>query len=234
MSVTASPLTQARLAVLILALLFLAGCTPMWQRVRENERMFALDAARSHAGRGQCAAAIQSLDRAQARMDLAAYSRESTEVRARCYERLGMTEVARAHRRLIDDFYAEDPMAYPAADGSSVFQVKIVPTGGFEDPPEWLKIPSPRYTPSARRSKLVGRVVVSFELTSNDRTRAIRVLEMPHPLLASWAIEAVANAEPKKEDSDGKQALMPGGRFATTFVFEWHWAKEDSRQPVAH
>lgn len=201
------------------------GCTTFWERTRERERIFALEKARTATGRGQCAQALASLDRAQARLDLGLYSRESTLARVRCYEKLGMDELASAHRRLANDFYTDEPMALPAADGSSIFRVKTVPDVGFTRPPSWLKFPAPRYSPYAQRSDIVGRVVVSFELAGNDRPRKIRVLEMPHPLLATWTIEAIASAEPKKKE--GTATLMPGGRYVTTFVFEWRWAQEE-------
>ena len=218
-----------RLVALMLAT-SLVSCASAWDRVREQERIFALETARTQTGRGQCANALKSLDRAQARIDLGAYSRESTAARARCYEKLGFTEFAAAHRRMLDDFYAEEPMAYPTADGASVFRVKTVPAGGFSRPPSWLKMPAPRYTPYAQRSKIVGRVVVSFELAGNNRPRKIRILEMPHPLLASWAVEAIASAQPKKKEDD--PILMPGERYVTTFLFEWRWAKEAPSEPL--
>ncbi|GEM_PF-4447014 len=211
-------------------LVFATGCQSMWDRHRENERLFALDSARTHTNRGQCSKAINELDRAQARIDLGAYSKESTLARARCYDKLGLTEMATAHRRMITDFYTDQPMAYPEADGTSVFRVRTVPKGGFDRPPAWLKIASPRYPEFARRSKIIGRVVVSFELAGNDKTRAVRVLEMSHPLLATWAVEAVVQANPKKKK--GSPELMPGGRFVTTFVFEYRWAKEVPQEPL--
>lgn len=200
------------------------GCQSMWDRHRESERMFALDNARTHTQRGQCAKALSELDRAQARIDLGPYARESTRARARCYDKLELNEMAAAHRRMIQDFYTEEPLAYPEADGSSIFRVRSVPSGGFDRPPSWLKIAAPRYPEYARRSKITGRVVVSFELAGNDTPRAIRVLEMPHPLLATLAIEAIAQAKPRKKA--GAPELMPGGRFVTTFAFEYRWAKE--------
>ena len=115
-------------------------------------------------------------------------------------------------------------MAYPEDDGASIFRAKRLPEGGFERPPTWFAVPAPRYSPYAQRSKIVGRVVISFELASKDRARKIRVLEMPHPLLATWAIEAVSQGKPKKKPKNAN--LMPGGRYVTTFLFEWRWAKE--------
>ena len=216
---------QALLALVLAQLFTLLGCSTLWDRVRENERMFALKSARTQTGRGQCAAGLESLDRAQARIDLGPYSREATVARARCYDKLGLTELASAHRRMITDFYTDEPMAFPSPDGNSVFRVKSIPPGALARPPSWLKIQPPRYTEYAKRSKIVGRVIVSFEIAGNDRPRKVRVLEMSHPLLASWAVEAVASAEPKrKEDSP---EIARGTQFITTFLFTYRWAGQE-------
>ena len=53
---------------------------------------------------------------------------------------------------------------------------------------------------------------------------------MSHPLLATWAVEAVVQAKPKKKKDSPE--LMPGGRFFTTFVFEYRWAKEVPQEPL--
>lgn len=209
---------------LLLVLLSAAGCRSMWDSVREKERLFALESARTQTGRGQCADGLTSLDRAQARFDLGPYSRESTVARTRCYEKLGLDELAAAHRRMMTDFYTDEPMAYPKLDGSSVFRVKQVSPGLIARTPSWLKILPPRYTDYAKRSKIIGRVIVSFELARNDRPRKIRVLEMPHPLLATWAIEAIASAEAKRKE--GSPDIAPGTQFITTFRFTYRWAGE--------
>ncbi|MEM9175817.1 MAG: energy transducer TonB [Myxococcota bacterium] len=219
------------LAILLCAILTsTVGCRSMWDAQRENERMFALDAARTHANRGQCDKALGEIDRAQSRIDLGAYSRESVLARLRCYEKLGMTELASAHRRLVADFYTDEPMAYPDPDGSSIFRVRTISKGGYDRPPAWLKISAPRYPEFARRSRIIGRVVVAFELAGNDRPRSIRVLEMPHPLLATWAIEAITQAKGKKKKNAPE--LIPGGRYVTTFLFEYRWAKELPSEPL--
>ena len=218
-------LTRAlQLALIFFLLVGLTGCATLWDRVRENERMYSLETARTQTGRGQCAKALQTLDRAQARIDLGSYAREATVARARCYEKLELENLAYAHRRLIDDFYTDEPMAFPEADGSSTFRVKTLPSGGFARPPKWLQLPAPRYSPYAQRSKIVGRVVISFEIARNNKPKKIRVLEMGHPLLATWAIESIAQAKGKKKA--GTPELMPGGRYVTTFLFEWRWDKE--------
>ena len=218
------------IAILVIALITLisqSGCRKMWQQVREGERTSALESARDQARRGKCDAALVSLDRAQASLNIGAYARESTVTRGRCYGELGHTELAAAHRRLLTDFYENEPMAIPEPDGSSVFRVANVTLDGFNRPPSGLRIPAPRYNAYARRSGIIGRVVLSFDLASDGRPRMIRVVEMPHPLLASWAIEAVAQASFRKNQ---KPLLAPGEHYLSLFDFEWHWAREKEKQ----
>lgn len=210
----------------VLLVLSSAGCRSMWNKVRENERTFALENARSNAKRGRCGEALGDLDRAEAIMAIDRFAIESLQIRLRCYEKLGLMELRSAHQRLLEDYYKEEPMAFPAADGSSVFRVQSGAPTRFDRPPTWLKIARPRYTPYAQRSKLVGRVVVAFSLAPNGRTTDIHVLEMPHPLLASWAIEAVAGAKPARGMKDKVPVVESDRLFVTTFNFEWRWADE--------
>ena len=211
-------------ALAALVVLSSLGCGSMWENVRENERGFALENARKDAKRGKCVQALEGLDRAEAIMAIDRFALEATQIRIRCYEKLGLSELQSAHRRLLDDFYREAPMAFPAADGSSVFRVADGAPATFDRPPSWLKIERPRYTPYAQRSKIVGRVVITFGLAENGRTTRIRVLEMPHPLLAAWAIEAIAQAKPKRS---GQVPIIESDRiYVTTFNFEWRWADE--------
>jgi len=215
------------IAILSLILVTQSGCSRMWQQVRESERTSAAESARDQARRGKCDAALNSLDRAQATLNIGVYARESTVYRARCYEVLGLTELAAAHRRLLTDFYENDPMAIPKPDGSSVFRVANVTFDGHNRPPSGLKVDSPRYSKYARRSGIVGRVVISFDLSRDGRPIMIRVVEMPHPLLASWAIEAIAQARFGKNE---RPFLTPGEHYLTLFDFEWHWAREKNAE----
>jgi Gram-negative bacterial TonB protein C-terminal len=213
-------------AVALLVATALPGCRSMWDRVRENERVFALENARNNAGRGKCAEALADLDRAEAIMAIGRFAVEAIQTRIRCYERLGQPEMQSAHRRLLDDYYSSEPMAYPSLDGSSVFRAQSGAPTRFDRPPSWLEIQRPRYSPYAQRSKIVGRVVVAFSVLPSGRTSRIRVLEMPHPLLASWAIEAVAHAKPRRGKA-GKVSVIQSDRVhVTTFNFEWRWADE--------
>jgi len=218
-----SLISKGALALLALLLLAGSGCAPMWGKLRENQRLYAVDSARNHAKRGDCGATLAALDRAEARLDIGSFGREATAMRKRCYEQLERLSVSRAHQRLLDDFYTSKNPAYPNADGTSIFRVRQLPHADFERPPSAIKIEPPRYSEYAKRSKIVGRVVIAFELSKQDRPRAIQVLEMPHPLLASWAIEAVARSG---RDGKAKQAFLPpGGHYLVTFAFEYRFAK---------
>lgn len=218
----------AILPLLLITIITQSGCRRMWQQVRESERSSSVESARNQARRGKCEAALNSLDRAQASLNIGAYARESTVTRARCYKELGHTEIAAAHRRLLTDFYENEPMAIPEPDGSSVFRIANATFDGFNQPPSALRIAAPRYNAYARRSGIIGRVVVSFDLASDGRPRMIRVVEMPHPLLASWAIEAIALANFGKKQ---KPLLVPGEHYLSLFDFEWHWARKKDAKP---
>lgn len=223
----------ARALLLLLAsVILLPGCQSFWNRVRENERTFAVEKARNTAKRGQCLEAVDALDRAEAIMAIDRFAIEAIQMRVRCYEKLGSRELEGAHRRLLDDYYRSEPMALPASDGSSVFRIRDELPIRFERPPSWLAIARPRYTPHAQRSKLVGRVVVAFGLGEKGRTNRIRILEMPHPLLATWAIEAVAQAKPKRGRSDSIPIIESDLTYVTTFNFEWRWADEPATDEV--
>lgn len=216
------------LALLILAAASQSGCRSFWGRVRENERSYAIETARTQSKRGQCVEALDALDRGEAILAIDRYAIEAIQTRIRCYEKLGQSELQAAHRRLLDDYYQDEPMAFPSADGTSAFRAHGDLPARFDRPPAWLKIARPRYTTHAQRSKIVGRVVVAFGLAENGRTTRIRVLEMAHPLLASWAIEAVALAKPARGKSDEVPIVDSQRVFVTTFNFEWRWADEPS------
>ena len=213
--------TAILLAILIGSSL---GCGGFWKLVRESERNTSVSNARSYAKRGDCEKAINSLNRATARLDIGTFGKEATTLRMRCYERQERWAAARAHQRLLDDFYTEEEPAYPSAGGSSVFRVKSIRNVKYENPPSAFEIQPPVYTESAKKSYIDGRVVISFELTADGKAKAIRVFEMPHPLLASWAIEAIEGGKRSKKHED--TLLVPGGHYLTTFVFEYRWATD--------
>ncbi len=223
MSRSRSRTALAALSFLSLLLVLGTACAPMWRQLRESERRSAVASARVYAKRGDCPAMLAALDHAEAGLGIGAYALEATRMRVVCYERLERHAVARAHRRLLDDFYDTKNPAYPTGSGNDVFRVSRLPDDEFEKPPSALKMFQPHYSERARRSRIVGRVVISFQLTSDDKAKAIRVLEMPHPLLATWAIEAIARTE--RNDPERSRAIQPGGRYITTFLFKNRFAK---------
>lgn len=216
------------LIVLGLAAFGVLACAGMGNRLRERERLFAVEKARTQTQRGQCAEALVSLDRAQARLDLGPYARESIRARVKCYAELGLDELARGHRRLLEDFYSGDSQTLSNDGGSPVFRVRDVDPASLEPAPSALRLEEPRISPSASRSRLVGRVVVSFAIGSDGQPTDLRVLEMPHPLLATWAMEAVARSKLAK--SADRSVLIPGRRYVTTFAFESYWDEQPEAQ----
>ena len=212
------------IAFLFLVIVSTSSCKQSWwQQVRERERIYALENARNRTMRGQCAEGLESLDRAEAKLDIGVFAREAVSTRIRCYGKLGLEELAAAHRRLLSDFYSTEPMALPLADGTSVFRVDRVSIAEYQAPPAWLRIESPRYSEYARRSNIIGRVVVAYDLAKDGTPKRIRILEMPHPLLATWAIEAIARSRPKERVVS---IFAPNARFVSKFTFEWRWADQ--------
>lgn len=201
----------------------MSGCGTMWDRVRENEREFAKSSARRYADTGNCPRVLDSLNRATARLDIGPFAEEAIQMRIRCYEKLGRLSAARGHERLLEDFYPRERKSYPKAEGGSVFRALNVEPSDYEAPPSALEIQSPDYNEFARRSQIIGRVVLSFKLDQKDRPKSIRVLEMPHPLLATWAIEAIEKTAKKRKAKD--TIIVPGGHYIATFAFEYRWAK---------
>jgi hypothetical protein len=217
------------LIVLGLAAFGVLACTGMGNRLRERERLFAVEMARTQTERGQCAEALTSLDRAQARLDLGLYARESIRARVKCYSKLGLDELARGHRRLLEDFYSVESRTLSDDGGSPVFRARDIDPALLEPVPSILRIEKPRISPSASRSRLVGRVVVAFALGIDGQPTDLRVLEMSHPLLATWAMEAVAGSKVAK--SADRSVLIPGRRYVTTFAFESHWEDQPEAEP---
>jgi len=205
------------------------ACSGLSNRLRERERVYAVEMARTQTERGQCVEALESLDRAQARLDLGPYARESIQARVKCYAELGLDELARGHRRLLEDFYSDESQPLSDGEGSPIFRVGDIDPALLEPVPRVLRLEEPRISPSASRSRLVGRVVVSFAIGSDGQPTDLRVLEMPHPLLATWAMEAVARSKVVKKAD--RSVLIPGRLHVTTFAFESHWNDQPEAEP---
>jgi hypothetical protein len=61
-------------------------------------------------------------------------------------------------------------------------------------------LPPARYSRAARKAGLHGRVELYYEIADARRASSIRVVRDAHPLLASWAIEALAAGRLSGED----------------------------------
>lgn len=213
----------ALIAILTFVSATQSGCSSMWQAVRERERAFAAESARDYALAGKCEPALQSLDRAQASLNLGPFAQESTAIRARCYKKLGLVKLASAHRRLLRDFYVKEPIPALGPDESPVLRVADVDLEDHSPSPSSLKITPPRYNNFARRSGIVGRVVIAFDLSEDGTPTKIRVLEMPHTLLATWAIEAIVESRIRKK---ARPWVAPGEHYLTVLSFTSHWARQ--------
>jgi tetratricopeptide (TPR) repeat protein len=191
-------------SVLPLLLLLLWGCTHPWDRLREWERQNAIDGARAEVERGDCAAALSTLERAQSANDLASFGAESVWRKALCLQRLSRSEEALAHWRLLFEqfpsFEVEPRVSAPALSHSGAAH------------PRSPKLPKPRYSDSARRSGVHGDVVVEYRVDEQGVVRDIRVVPPAHPLLASFAIEGVARLQVGSELRD-ELPFFATGRF---------------------
>ena len=207
---------RAGLAAIVAASL-LMGCSSFWTAVRERERRFAQENAQERVARGDCRGALPSLERSQAAAALGSYAASSTWTRAQCLSRLGALEESKAHYRLLRDFYPAfrpEPIAQELGEDAIALTREIAELSNLGALPE-LALEEPRYSASTDRSRLGGSVLVRFWVREDGTTRDIRVLDMPHPLLASWAIEAVARAKVE----DVSSALLPQAGVRR-FVFQ--------------
>lgn len=206
----------------------LAGCGSFWAGVRERERRFALENAETRVQRGDCGGAMSSLERAQATADLGGYGAQSTLTKAECLDRLRRYEQSRAHYRLLRDFYPDfrpERIAQEFSEGDEFHELGLGEAPALGTLPA-LELGEPRYSMSADRSQLSGRVLIRFWVGEKGEIRDIRVLEMPHPLLASWAIEAVASSKMEK----GHDAKLPRA-VMTRFVFQTRKQRREGTDP---
>ena len=216
--------------LLVLVLCFAMGCASFWDGVREDERDRAQAQANRYFKEDRCELVLAKLDRAESADDPGRYAAVATYQRAVCLSKLGRNTEARAHYLMLADFYPDDSLtrralaglggSAPALDLSEARATvpSLLTSSGIE-------IPAPRYTQTAERSKLVGSVIALFTVGPKGEVSEIRVIDMSHPLLASWSIEAVARAKLKK----GTWGLSLPMKTVTHLVFSshWHGAGED-------
>ena len=212
----------AQTAALLGIIAALAGCGRMWAAIRERDRQSAEKTSQRLAERGQCARAIASAESAQAARELGDFAAKSTWLKARCLDALAMHEQSLAHWRLLADFYSDSTWAQEIPP-SLREEIATGSAASIVAAPRDLKLPKARYSRSAERSHLIGVVLVEFTLDRAGASRQIRVLENPHPLLSSWAIEAVAQA---KLGSGSSRLMDLPIRTAVNLRFSSHWAEK--------
>jgi len=219
--VAARPALVATVALAVLAGL-VAGCGGMWGAIGESQRQSSVSLSRDFVERGSCLRALESLERAQTRRDLGAFAAESVWLRARCLDALGHVEQALAHWRVLHDHYGETRWAARIPE-------QVAPRLGAPEhlrarpAPEAFEIPKPRYSAGAQRASIAGAVWVEYRLDEEGRPGEIRVIAPAHPLLVSYAVEAVEAGEWR--ESVGAATPLPR-RAATHFRFESLWMEE--------
>ena len=212
-------------AVLLSAVCATLGCSSMWESVRESQRLSSVRLARELVERGSCERALETIGRAQSTAELGRFEAESIWLRARCLSRLERSQQALAHWRLLADHYSESPFSrrIPAEVRE---QLGRRAETRAPSSPKAFEAPQPRYEPGAQQAKLVGSVWLEFDLDEAGGVGDIRVIETPHPLLASFAVEALALG--KWTD---RSLPVRMGRYGAKYRFEHHFAQPASKSP---
>ncbi|MEM7411824.1 MAG: hypothetical protein AAF430_16455 [Myxococcota bacterium] len=213
-----------RVAILLVLLLATGGCTSMWESVRESQRRSSIRLARDLVERGSCTRALDTIGRAQSAADLGRFEAESVWLRARCLDRLGRHQQALAHWRLLVDGYPDSTYAGRIPAERKAQLGERAPTRAPSSPPAF-ESPKPRYERGAEQAKLVGSVWLEFELDAAGGVSQIRVIETPHPLLASFAIESLALGAWVETDR-----TVIAGRYGAKYLFETYWATRDAQR----
>jgi tetratricopeptide (TPR) repeat protein len=219
--------------VLVLVAVFGVGCTSFWTSVREGERSRAVKQANSYFKEGRCDRVLAQLERAEAALNLGPYGAHATYQRAVCLENLGFREPARANYWMVVDFYPDSPLKSKALEklglheeSESLSELQRESASLLVYPQ--IEIPSPHYSEAAERSRVVGSCVLSFTMKADETVSDIRVLQMDHPLLASWSIEAVSAAKIR----EGSEPPDLPVTTVTKLVFSSFWHGETQEAPA--
>jgi tetratricopeptide (TPR) repeat protein len=204
------------------------GCSSMWDAIREKQRQSSITIAREFVKRGEWVRAMQSLERAQTRRQLGDFAAESVYLKAKCLDALGRYEEALAHWRMLRGQYADARWARRIPD-------EIEPLLGEPEPlrarlaPAAFEMAKPRYGVGARRASVAGPVWVEYRLDENGVSTDLRVVGPAHPLLAAYALEAVAQG--RWRESAGVNTVLPR-RALSPFRFESLWMDEAEDEPI--
>ena len=224
-------LSTSWLIVAVIAV-FSVGCASFWTSVREGERTRAAKKANNYFKDGRCDRVLVQLDRAEAALKLGEYGAHATYQRAVCLENLGQTVAARANYWMVVDFYPESPMRplaleklgrYGNPEPLSQLKEEFSSLNVYPE----IEIPSPRYSEAAERSAVVGSCFLVFTMAADQKTSDIRVVQMDHPLLASWAIEAVSAATIHEDVTPPDLPV----KTVTKMVFSSFWHGDSQEAP---
>jgi len=227
-----APITDlASVALALTAAMISAGCAAVsdfWDGVRESQRRSSIELSRELVDRGTCDRALGTIERAQTRRQLGAFAAESVWLKARCLAGVGRVEESLAHWRMLADQYADSrwvaripPEVAPALGSAEPYRARAAP--------EAFEIPGARYGEGAQRASIAGSVWVEYRLDEAGRPGDLRVIGAAHPLLAAYALEAVAAG--RWRESAGRTTPLPR-RAGSAFRFESLWMKKAAEEPL--
>ncbi len=201
------------------------GCAGFWESIRRHEHAVSWNRAVDLAASDRCEAAIASIERAQNEKSLTRrFAAESTWLKANCLNALGRREEALAHYRFLRDFLGDSPHLDSLPE--AVLGEDPALAGPVELTSTTLDLPTARYSSAARKAGISGTVEIRYELDPHGAAVRIRVVREAHPLLASWAIEAVAagRAQP--------QPTAPAGYAVFRFLSRKAAAEVSAAEPT--
>lgn len=206
----------------------MVGCSSMWDSVRERQRLSSIGLSRDFVKRGEWTRAFESIERAQTRRQLGDFAPESVYLKATCLAALGRDEEALAHWRMLHDQYGDTRWAEripseirPLLGETPALRARAAPIA--------FEMPKPRYSRGAQRASVAGPVWVEYRLDADGQPTELRVIQSAHPLLAAYALEAVASG--RWRASAGTAVELPR-RALSPFRFESLWMDEAEEEPL--
>jgi tetratricopeptide (TPR) repeat protein len=184
--------------------------------------------SRDFVKRGEWTRAFESIERAQTRRQLDEYAPESVYLKAVCLAALGRNEEALAHWRLLHDQYGDTRWAERIPEEVQPLLGEMAPLRARAAPVAF-EMPKPRYSPGAQRASVAGPVWVEYRLDDTGQPTDLRVIQSAHPLLAGYALEAVASG--RWRASAGTAVELPR-RALSPFRFQSLWMDEAEDEPL--
>jgi len=204
------------------------GCSSMWDSIRESQRQSSIGLSRDFVKRGEWSRAFESIERAQTRRQLGAFAAESVYLKAVSLAAIDRDEEALAHWRLLHEQYGDTRWAEripsevrPLLGEAERLRARAAPIA--------FEMPKPRYGKGAQRASIAGPVWVEYVLDEAGTAIELRVIQSAHPLLAGYALEAVASG--RWRESAGTSVVLPR-RALSLFRFESLWMDEAEEEPL--